>query len=172
MARRRSSNRGLGCMLLGLAIVIGVGLWFYWSHRPALQRAWADLTGARAKSQRAAGAQFLTVEQLVRLKPAPGAPPMVRVEARLAGLRLENGGVQLELASLINPALRVSAEIPGSRAKSPLYDELREDVMLRFGPVTDQLTAPAQPTRVIVTGAVVRGAGGIELRPVTDLHVE
>ncbi len=176
MARRRSSFRGLGCLLLGVILAAGTALWFYWRHRPALQQgwqhAWADLTGKHAKSQRAANAQFLTVEQLLQRKAGAGAPATVRVEAQLEGLQLDHGAVRLELASLVNPALRVNAEIPGPKAKSPLYDELREDVMLRFGQVTDKLMPPAAPTRVIVTGTAVAGPGGLELRPVTDLHVE
>jgi hypothetical protein len=169
MARRRNAFRGLGCLLLGVALAAGATLWFYWRHRNAWQHAWSDLTGGRAQAQRAANAKFLTVEQLLRLK--PGAAP-VRVEARLAGLQLDGGALRLELASLVNPALRVDAEIPGPKAKSPLYDELREDVMLRFGQVTDKLTPPAEPTKVIVTGTAIATPGGVALRPVTDLHVE
>jgi hypothetical protein len=172
MARRRNSFRGLGCLLLGVILAAGATFWFYWRHRPAWRHAWADLTGGRAKSERAANARFLTVEQLLQLKPAAGAAPTVRVEAQLEGLQLDGGAVRLELASLTHPGLRMSAEIPGPKAKSPLYDELREDVMLRFGQVTDKLTPPAAPTKVIVTGTAIAAPGGVELRPVTDLHVE
>ncbi len=176
MARRRQSLRGLGCLLLSLALAAGAAIWFYWRHRPALrqgwQHAWADLTGKRTKPLRAANAKFLTVEQLLALQPGAGAPATVRVEARLVGLQRDGGAVRLELSSLINPALRVNAIIPGRGAKSPLYDELREDVMLRFGAVTDTLKPPANPTTVVVTAGTAFGPGGLELRPVTDLHVE
>jgi hypothetical protein len=179
MARRRSSFRGFGCLMLGVMLAAGAALWFSWRHRAAWQHAWRgaprqstpDLALARAKSQRAANARFLTVEQLLQLKPRPGASP-VRVEAQLSGLQLDHGAVRLQLASLVNPALHVNAEIPGPSANSPLYAELREDVMLRFGQVTGQLRPPAEPTRVVVTGTAVATSTGLELRPVTDLHVE
>ncbi|MGH9482640.1 MAG: hypothetical protein ACRD1L_11180 [Terriglobales bacterium] len=124
----------------------------------------------------AQSAPFLTVEQLLRL-PAPKATAVYRVQARLLQYSLVGQQYRIRLSSLVSPRLTVTAFLPaGSCAPNhddgALYDELREDLNLQFGPATTQGVALPQPPQIVVTGIPSLGPDGLQLRPVLDLKVQ
>lgn len=132
------------------------------------------LPGGAVAASRAA--RFATVEQIEQLTPGAAAP-VYRVQARLLGVNEDGNEIRLELGSLVNPRMTLDAYVPASgcgatQEDTALYEELREVIGLRFGPLQTALTAPAQPTRVVAIGAVVAGPHGPELRPLLDLHVQ
>lgn len=133
-----------------------------------------ELPGGAVAASRAA--KFATVEQIEQLK-LDSSAPIYRVQARLLGLSEDGREIRLELRSLVDPKLTMYAYVPASgcgasQEDTALYEELREVIGLRFGPLKTALTTPAQPTRVVAIGAVVAGPHGPELRPLLDLHVQ
>lgn len=108
-----------------------------------------------------------------------------QVEAVLVGYRESGPDLVLLLGAADNPRLRLTATIPAGRCtvdadRGALFDELREDVVLRFGPAGQNFSELVAPPRVAVTGVgffdpqpAAGGAGnGFELRPVLDVRVE
>jgi hypothetical protein len=129
----------------------------------------ASLDGhALDKSKQAA---FATVEQL----PSLGSG-VYRIQARLVSYSLAPGkDYNLVLASLTNPALTITAQLPAAACVSnqddgALYDELREDINLRFGTATTAAVHPPGSPTVIVTG--ISQHGGHSLSPVLDFRVQ
>ncbi|HXR98410.1 MAG TPA: hypothetical protein VN709_11275 [Terriglobales bacterium] len=129
----------------------------------------ASLDGhALDKSKQAA---FATIEQLPKL-----APGVYRVQARLVSYSLAPGkDYDLVLASLTNPALTITAQLPAAACVAnqddgALYDELREDINLRFGAASTAAVHPPDSPTVIVTG--ISEAGGHRLAPVLDFRVQ
>lgn len=205
-ARKRARGRGHGGWWLLALLIAAVAVWTYTERRsawdgavaavqarlhpapPAVARSLAPPVpasacgpplptppgGALAASR---SATFATVEQLLQLPPAAGIR-VYRLQARLLRYGLEpNRQYHLVLASLVNPALTLSATIPvggcaSSQDEGALFDELREDIDLRFGPARPQATTLPHPAAVMVTGVAIAGAQGIELRPVLDFRVQ
>jgi hypothetical protein len=129
----------------------------------------ASLDGhALDKSKQAA---FATVEQLPSLSPG-----VYRVQARLVSYSLVPGkDYDLVLASLTNPALTITAQLPAAACVSnqddgALYDELWEDINLRFGTATTAAVHPPDSPTVIVTG--ISQPGGHSLSPILDFRVQ
>lgn len=195
MARRRKSRGALGraarwlVVIVTLAIIAGVT--FFALHDGAWHHFRVDLfrrQSSRATAASACGeplpqfpggalaasraAPFATIEQLKTMSSG-----VYRVQARLLSVSTDGSQIRLHLGSLVHPALDLDAFIPpqacgASQEDRALYDELREVVGLRFGPLQARLTPPTQPTEVVATGALVRSSGGLELRPLLDLHVQ
>lgn len=179
-AARRSGggHRTLGWVVLALLVAAVAGFWYYRRQQTTAARAVAtaacgaalpDFHGAAV--QQARSAPFRTIEQLLRQPPQ--GEPLVRVQARLLQYRLQGHEYRLLLGSLVSPGVSVAAYLPEgacapNQADGALYDELREDISLQFGSMKGTGTAPAQPPTVVVTGVAMRGANGVELRPVLD----
>ncbi|MGH9416866.1 MAG: hypothetical protein ACRD01_09585 [Terriglobales bacterium] len=179
---RRSPQRGgshaVAWLVLVLLVAAVAGYWFY-RHRPAAQPTQSAANGCGAALPdfhgaavtRARTAEFRTVEQLQRQR--PNGQPLVRVQARLLEYSVQGRDYRLLLGSLVDPRLTLAAFLPAGacardEADGALYDELREDMNLRFGPVTDRRTVPAPAPTVVVTGVVTLVSGRLALRPVLD----
>ncbi len=177
-------------MAIVIVLVAAAAIWFFAAHRGAWRHFRSDLTASRARPPAnpcgtplpafahgalaaSRAAPFATLEQLPALKPG-----VYRVPAYLLGLAAQGGQIHLRLTSLVHPSLTLDAFIPPSacgatQEDTALYEELREVVALRFGPLHLRLSPPAQRTEVIATGALVRSrAGSLEFRPLLDLHIQ
>lgn len=132
---------------------------------------------------------FATVEQLLQRSaklPQGSATspqrsalgPVYRVQARLLDYQLQpDRSYLLRLSSLVDAGRTLEARIPaGQCVANPedgaLYDELREDVDLRFGSPSAHAVTLAHPGTVLITAPVVQTASGVELAPVLDLSVQ
>jgi len=169
--RKRSSSRaGLWILLLVLVAAAAGSIW--WLRQKQSSDSGCPSLGGQAVAQ-SKSARFTTVEELRQGRPGG----VVRVQARLLRYRLEGADYQLQLGSLVQPGVSLVALMPpgrcmANREDAALLDELRQDFSLRFGPPTEEAARPSQPTEVVATGVPVTTAGGIELRPVLDLHVQ
>lgn len=170
--------------LILLLVVAGIGVWAYWHGESGRRsgRSTAAACGAPLPNLHgdalamAKSAQFLTVEQFSHLA-APRSGKAYRVQAKLLQYSADGQQYRLRLGSLEHPGVTLTATVPAGRCVSnkddaALYDELREDFNLQFGPLTAQAAAPAQPPQVVVTGIASTGPNGLELRPVLDFQVQ
>lgn len=110
-----------------------------------------------------------------------------RVHARLLRYKLEtDNDIHIVLGSIQDPRVTMVAEIPAGSCTTnqdygPLFDELRQDLSLRFGPPTPRFHQLPRNTRVVVTGVgffdFLHGqsgmaSNGLELHPVLHLSVQ
>lgn len=122
-------------------------------------------------------ARFATVEQLLGTA-VPAAGQVYRVQARLTGIALQpDRSYRLSLTSLVDPRRQLTARLPAGqcvaqREDAALYDELREDIVLRFGSPALQPLHLAQPATVLVTAPAAVTPAGVVLEPVLDLSVQ
>ena len=122
-------------------------------------------------------ARFATVEQLLGNRaPAPGR--VYRVQARLTAIAQQpDHSYLLNLTSLVDPQRQLSARLPAgqcvaNREDAALYDELREDINLRFGSPAAHAPRLADPATVLVTAPEAVTPAGVVLEPVLDLSVQ
>ncbi|MGH9477210.1 MAG: hypothetical protein ACRD1C_12895 [Terriglobales bacterium] len=185
--RKRAAARWL---LAILALVVLAGIAFFALHNGSWRHFRTDLFSPRhpTAANRPCGsplpalpggavaasraAQFATIEQLHNSRPG-----VYRIQARLLGLEIRGAQIRLQLGSLVNPKLTVDALIPpegcgATQEDTALYEELREVVSLRFGPLQPRFIPPSHATEVVAIGALVHTSGGLELRPLLDLHVQ
>ena len=139
-----------------------------------------------------------TIDKLVALpRPASSTIPedgrnpveekVYRVHARLLRYKLENDqDIHIVLGSIDDPRVTMVAEIPSGSCTTnqnygPLFDELRQDLSLRFGRPTPRFHQLPRNTRVVVTGVgffdFLHGQSGmahngLELHPVLGLSVD
>lgn len=139
-----------------------------------------------------------TIENLVAIpRPAASTIPengrnpveekVYRVHARLLRYKLETDqDIHIVLASIRDPRITMVAEIPAGSCTTnqnygPLFDELRQDLTLRFGRPVPRFHQLPRNTRVVVTGVgffdFLHGQSGmahngLELHPVIGLTAE
>ncbi len=117
----------------------------------------------------------------------PDEEKVYRVHARLLRYKLENDqDIHIVLGSIDDPRITMVAEIPAGHCTrnqeyGPLFDELRQDLGLRFGAPTPRFRQLPRNTRVVVTGVgffdFLHGQSGmahngLELHPVLRLSVD
>lgn len=138
-----------------------------------------------------------TIDKLVAIpRPASSTIPedgrnpveekVYRVHARLLRYKLETDqDIHIVLGSIDDPRITMVAEIPAGSCTTnqdygPLFDELRQDLSLRFGRPMPRFRQLPRNTRVIVTGVgffdFLHGQSGmahngLELHPVIGLSV-
>ncbi|MGH9468054.1 MAG: hypothetical protein ACRD1Y_11940 [Terriglobales bacterium] len=199
MGKARGRNRGriAAGLLIIIAVVVIAAFWFFALHTGSWKHFRTDLFTSHGSGATTAGlmpcgaplpklsggavaasraAKFATIEQVEKLK-AGARQPVFRVQARLLGLSTDGHQIHLRFGSLTHPNMTLDAYIPASgcgasQEDTALYEELREVVGLRFGPMHAQLRPPSEPTQVVATGVVVPGPHGWEMRPLLDLHVQ
>lgn len=139
-----------------------------------------------------------TIEDLVAIpRPASSTIPedgrnavekkVYRVHARLLRYKLEDDqDIHIVLGSIRDPRVTMVAEIPAGSCTTnqdygPLFDELRQDLSLRFGRPGPRFRQLPRNTRVVVTGVgffdFLHGQSGmahngLELHPVIGLTVD
>lgn len=123
-------------------------------------------------------ARFVTVEQLLGGKLKASPRQVYRVQAHLLGIQLlPDRSYLLHLSSVVNPSRTIDARIPaGACVANPddgaLYDELRQDMDLRFGSPQSQVVKPSPPAAVLITAPAVATPGHLSLEPVLDVSVQ
>lgn len=175
--RKKSSGPGgRWAIAIVIFLIVAGGVWLATQHPwrvPKGQATVPDFHGQAVQDAQKAG--FTTVEQLLGGTLKVGS--IYKVEAQLQRYALDRGNYTLTLGSLVNPSTTIKAEIPPSTAAAnpddgALYAELRQDFALRFAAPTAGGAAPAQPTKIVITGVLARNGSGWQLRPVLDLHVQ
>ena len=127
--------------------------------------------------QLAKRAQFTTVEQLLGNR-APAHGRVYRVQARLTAVAQQaDRSFLLSLTSMVDPQRQLTARLPAgqcvaNREDAALYDELREDINLRFGSPAAHALHWADPATVLVTAPEAVTPAGAVLEPVLDLSVQ
>lgn len=123
-------------------------------------------------------ARFVTVEQLLGGKLKASARQVYRVQAHLLGIQLlPDRSYLLQLSSLVDPSRTIEARIPaGACVSNPedgaLFDELRQDMDLRFGSPRARMVKPSPPASVLITAPAVSTPGRLSLEPVLDVSVQ
>ncbi len=190
MAKGRAASRPSAgpwaAALVLLLLLAGAGVWALRHRRPApapnlVAATAADCGGPLPDLRgqalvRSHSATFTTVEQLLRLA-HPSPTTAYRVQAQLLQYSAVGREYRLLLGSLVNPGLTLPARLPAGSCVAnhddgALFDELRQDINLQFGPITSRINVPPQATQVIVTGFVGFGINGIEIRPVLNFQVQ
>jgi len=174
--------------LILVLVAAGAGLWWFWFRNagsgrpggaptPSSAACWSPSPLNGTALARSKQADFTTVEQLSRAAASDPAHAF-RVQAELLSYQIQpDQSYLLRLGSMVDPHRTLNARIPAGHCvanseDAALFDELREDLSLRFGPATTQPVAVPQPAPVVVIGLASPGPNGIVLEPVLDFRAQ